>query len=248
MIALIQSSFDDYLKAGEETVRELHSKDVPLIQGLRAYHDFFARRLWVHEDDGMGPVAAVLSMQAFMLFLAGTRTAMTGHVAAIFPILRTALEAACYAYVIAKDRELESIWANRQHSQEARKACRRQFNSAVLDTAKRFNAIQKGSGDLVMQLYEAAIDFGAHPNARSILDYVSFNEDDIKGYRKIDLAGLYDATAWETSRALIACMEYGQTIAIVLVQCMANPTPELHAGLIELNEIKERLVAKLSVS
>ena len=98
MLLRLDKTFDDYISEGENTVCELLATNGPLIQALRLNHDYFAKTLWADDPD-IQPVPGVLGLNAFMLFLAGTRIAMTGHAAAVFPTLRTALEYACYALV-----------------------------------------------------------------------------------------------------------------------------------------------------
>jgi hypothetical protein len=54
-----------------------------------------------------------------MLLNAGIRIALTGHAAAIFPTLCTALESACYAYRMIEDEKLEKMWADRHQNAES---------------------------------------------------------------------------------------------------------------------------------
>ncbi len=113
-----------------------------------------------------------------MLLNAGIRIALTGHAAAIFPTLYTALESACYAYRMIEDEKLEKMWADRHQNAEKRASVENTFTSAVNDAARSINAQQAGSGAWIYDIYQPAIDFGAHPNPRSILLHLKFSPDD----------------------------------------------------------------------
>ena len=139
-------------------------------------------------------MAMVLSMNAYMLFLAGVRVAMTGHVTACFPVLRTALESACYGFLIAKDPDLSAVWADRHKDADSKKVCRKAFGSAVTDVAKLVEREQPGGGQWLSDAYDAAIDFGAHPNIKSVFGHVRILEDVPEDpYFRVNLAGLYGA-------------------------------------------------------
>ncbi len=236
------SSLDDYINCGDETTRKLLKADGPLIQALKKCHDFFANTLWADTND-LSPIPALLSTNAFMLFLSGIRMAMTGHASAIFPNLRTALESACYAFVMVQDSSTEQIWTDRHKDERGRRLCKQRFLSAVRDTANKLNEVQADSGDWIVEAYESAIDFGAHPNARSVFMHVSFGPDEEDGLQRVNLAGLYDSESPNTKSSLVACMDYGLAIAIVLTRCLKNPSSDIGAKLNELNEIKKRVTA-----
>jgi hypothetical protein len=63
--------------------------------------------------------ASSVALNAFMLVNAGIRIALTGHAAAIFPTLHTALESACYAYRMIENEKLEKMWADRHQNAES---------------------------------------------------------------------------------------------------------------------------------
>jgi hypothetical protein len=247
MIVNIESSFEDYVDSGDRTTQALLDANGPLIQALRSYYTFFARELWADAKD-FRPTPAMLAMNAFMLFLGGIRIAMTGHAVAIFPVLRTALESACYAFLMVDDHALEEIWSSRHKDATSRMRCRRKFQSAVRETSVKLNALQAGSGDWIFEAYESAIDFGAHPNARSVLTHVSLEPHEDDAFHRLSLVGLYGSESWETSRSLVACMDYGMAIAVVLVRCLEHPSQEIQSRLFELNTLKERVVANLMQS
>jgi hypothetical protein len=68
--------------------------------------------------------------------------------------------------------------------------CRKHLSSAVNDAARSINAQQAGSGDWIYDIYQSAIDFGAHPNPRSILLHLNFSPDEGDAYHRLNFVGL----------------------------------------------------------
>lgn len=111
-----------YMAAADETTAEHLASDDRLVAAVREYDEYFRNRLWLRA--GADSISLVLFLNAYQMFLAGVRTALGGHTAAVFPLLRTALESAAYGGLIAAKPELSSIWRNRHHDDEAKRACR----------------------------------------------------------------------------------------------------------------------------
>jgi hypothetical protein len=237
----------DYISDGDETTHQLVDQRGELIVALEEAYDFFAKRLWAGDPD-LSPVAALLSMNAFMYFLSGVRLALTGHEVAIFPQLRTSLEAACYAYRMSKDKSLETVWLSRHDSPDAFKASRRAFQSAVADTAAAMKAIEPSYGALIKDAYDAAIDFGGHPNPFGLLQHLSFGDATEGGYQPVQIGALYGPESHYVKRALVACLDYAMALGIVLIHCLEKPSPEAVAALNGLNETKERIVQALQAA
>lgn len=241
MIVEINESIDDYFDTTDAITAALRQENSPILQTLRGFDGYFRKTLW-REAGGIGPMAMVLSMNAYLLFLAGVRVAMTGHVTACFPVLRTALESACYGYLIAKDPELSVVWINRHKDAASKKACRKAFGSAVTDVAKRVEREQPGGGQWLADAYDAAIDFGAHPNIKSVFEHVRILEDVPEdSYFRVNLAGLYGTDHWETYRMLIGCLDFALAIAVVLTRALDNPDQEHQDQLQALSDEKNRV-------
>ncbi len=243
MKAKISTSLDDYLNQADQITEDLMLENGALLSALREYHDYFTKILW--REDDLQPVPALLSLNAFMLYLAGIRVAMSGHTAAMFPVLRTALESGCYAYRMSEDESLCQVWLDRNKGDTERKLARRKFNSAVRETADAINKIQDESGSIILEIYERTIDEGAHPNVASVIDNISFDSERNDGYTGVSLVAMYGHDSWQTRRALVACLDYGFVIALVLT-CALNKMDQRHQdGLNALNELKERVVAEV---
>jgi len=236
---ILEHSFDDYLASADDTTKALLASDGPWLEAIRRTHDFFPSVLWTQESP-MKPVPMMSAMNAFMLLLASFRVALSGHPAAVFPLVRTSLEAACYAFLMNSDPELEQIWLDRHRDVEGLAKCRKAFTPAVKNTSAAINQIQDGSGDFIRQMYEAAIDFGGHPNVSSVMRHLSLRETEEQNH--VNLAGLYGAAAPATAQALVACLEFGQAIALVLLRSLKDPTEEMAEALAELDATKTRTV------
>lgn len=246
MPILIEQDWRSYIRNGDETTAELLSGNSPVIATLDAFDGFFRKRLWTGEDD-LSPSQMLLALHSYMVLLAGVRLALTGHAAATFPLFRTALEAACYALLMKTDKEYETAWLERDQSPAKTKACRVMFTSAVRDAARYLNLAQAGYGNPILQSYQAAIDFGAHPNPRSILAHVGEPED-AGQFWKFTLTGLHHSESYQVVHSLVAALDYMQIVAIILVRLRGTPRTDVLDALNTLNDQKEQLVADLNAA
>lgn len=238
MIIQINGTMDAYLDTADAITAALREESGPILTLLHDFHDYFATTLW-RDADGVAPIAAMLSMNSFMTYLAGVRVAMSGHVVAVFPVLRTSLESACYAYLINKNRKLESVWTDRHKGDAERKACRVAFTGAVAEVAKSVERAQPGGGYWLREAYDTAIDFGGHPNFKSVFGHISVEEDRVEDpFYRVNLAGLYGADHWETRRILIACADFALAIAVVLTRALDKPDQRHQAELQILSDRK----------
>ena len=235
--------FDAYFLAARDVETELLDGTFPLIDGLRRYHEFFTASVF-SERNPLSPIQGLLAVNGFMIYLSSIRVAMSGHGAAMFPLLRVALEASCYAFQVGEKDELEEIWLNRNSSAEALSLCRTKFHSAVRDAAKGIQRKSWAGGNTeawINQAYDAAIDFGAHPNPKGLWPYARLNKNYPDGYHHVALAAVYGAGSFETSRCLLACLDYGLLIALILSSCCDVPCEDAMVALNDLNELKEKL-------
>jgi hypothetical protein len=245
-----EQSLDDYVALGNDNTAAFLKSDLPMVSAPREFHDFFPRTLWGGEM-AMSPTQFFLSMNAFMLYTSAVRVALSGHVAATFPLFRTALESACYAYLMGEDDSLEAIWSNRHASPQADKACRGKFTGAVKATAasiERSGNASPGTEKWFNDCYQGAIDFGAHPNPRSVYRHIQEPVDGGEHWL-ISLTGLHDTESSEAHTSLMACLDYGLVIAVVLLhgQRESESTPAAIAELQRLSDLKNHLAEKCFV-
>jgi hypothetical protein len=119
-------SLDKYLLAADENCAE-HRATPPQLMSLIDDMDVLFHQHFFTEEFDLNPFASLLVMNAYTLWLSGVRLALSGHAAAVFPVIRAALESGCYAYLIAHDETLAATWAQRHQSEDSHRASRRAF-------------------------------------------------------------------------------------------------------------------------
>jgi hypothetical protein len=231
-----------YLAAADETTAELLASDDRLVGTLREYDIHFRTRLWSAGAPDAMPV--VLFVNAYQLFLAGVRTALSGHSAAVFPLLRTALESAAYGGLIAAKPELTTVWTDRHRDDSARNACRNAFTFARAIAPLKDQA--PDIHDLAVLAYDGAIDFGAHPNIKGVFGHVSLDEDRSDEFAAVTHTSLYSARHIETIRGLCACLDFGLAIIGAIALAGASPTAQVAGELQALNDAKNTATAPYS--
>lgn len=242
---LIDKSIDDYLAFSDERTRSFLNSPPQIFELVRNV-DTLIREVWAETLDAK-IVPAFLNMNAYFSYLAAVRTAISGHVSCVFPLVRAALESACYAFMLTKDETLQSVWMNRDKGDKERAACRKAFTSAVKDTAKQLRTIQVEMGDYVQELYDASITFGAHPNPLSVFRHLEVRDDDGSDHWKVDFTCMYGEDSHEVKHALLACVEYGIVIAYLNAQAITSHphTTKLNQRFNEVNEAKNAMADML---
>lgn len=246
MIIIEQNDIDDYLRFSQNQIANFISDQNPISILVRKV-DNFSRKIWTASPT-LAPVELFLFVNAYFLLLASLRTAASGHVAAVFPSIRAALESSCYAFLISRKRELSAVWTNRDRSHDDRKACRKPFSSAATDVAKILRIEgHESTSKMVTQMYEDSITFGAHPNPISVLKHIENRPDDGNDFWKFNLTCIYDKDSFEGKHAIFSCIEYGIVLAAIgiVVHKHHKNTPTLLAEFQDLHESKERLVKTL---
>lgn len=190
---------------------------------------------------------------AHSLFLVAFDLAQSGHFTAIFPLFRTALESAIYGYLFNCEEGLSEKWKKRQLSEDDFNSNKKAFTAAV----KRFRGYlqrhDEKSGDTpyeqyIMNLYDAAIDFGAHPNPIGLLNNISLESEgnNIKfsyDYLRTDHKDIL--------KALSACLDYGIAIAAInhLSHIFNNSEhPRLDSIFLDFIKENNRIIDKLNGS
>jgi hypothetical protein len=234
-------SLDSFLELASETTVELLKEDGPLIAALREFHTFFTTELW-GVDRGLRPIPTLLGLNAHFYWLAAVRVALSGQITGVFPLLRTGLEAHCYAYLMMGDEALEKIWTNRDDGDDQRKACRRAFTAAVSEVADRFEAENEGSGNWILEHYDACIGWGGHPNPIGVFKHLRMEERE-EG-TLLSAIALHDAHSAATSTAMFACLDLGMAMGVVAAKAV-HEDELLYERLDKLNRMKDALAAEL---
>jgi hypothetical protein len=121
-----------------------------------------------------GLVPPFLLFRSHAAFRGACEHALAGQVAELFPQVRASIEYAAYALHIHKNPGLEEVWLRRHDDEKSLKTVKSQFHGdKVSETIVKAN---RAIGSVFKQLYQRAIDFGAHPNERSVTSNASIKQ------------------------------------------------------------------------
>lgn len=246
MKVIDQKDLASYLEFAQEQVAAFLSEESAVFAMAKKV-DAFIRKTW-DDSPPLDPTAMFLLINSYFLMLASLRTAATGHVTAVFPVVRAALESSCYAVHINRHPTLAEVWAKRENGAEAKKKCRKAFNAAVADVTKQLRQEGHASvADMVAEAYEAAITYGAHPNSLSLFKHMAERPDDSSDFWKFDLTCMYDHCSFEGEHAVFSCIEYGLVIAAlaIVIHPPHDKTNQLVAEFQQLHDDKEKLITAL---
>jgi len=209
----LPESLLDYIKATGNLEKDTVGCNWPLVGLLQEIDDHWRGEV-LRGELAVEAFAAFLLGQSYFLWLATVRSALSGHGAAVFPMLRASLESACYGYTLAHDPGATRCWLDRDKSQADLKAFRRRFGQAVSDAAKLIAVEHEVIAQRVRDLYDSAITFGAHPNPHFLLAHVDVAEH-TKDRARYVLTCLNAADSENTRLALSATVEAGLMVCTV---------------------------------
>ncbi|GFM10209.1 TPA: hypothetical protein ACJJXW_000480 [Enterobacter cloacae] len=212
-------NLQDYLKATTENA-SFHYETHPDLMGMVLRMDQVFHEEIFADDLVSNPYAQLLAMNSYSLLLNGVGQAISGHTVAIFPVLRTALESACYAFLIAKNEELGVVWINRHNSESALQRCRKKLT--VKRACEKLSSFSPEMAEYVMAHYDASIDYGAHPNQKAILNHLSDIGEVDSNFHGFELTSVYGENSWHVNYALLVCTEVGQAVAYLLAASCDN--------------------------
>lgn len=132
--------------------------------------------------------APLFVMRSHSAYRAGCQLASGGQISESFCVLRACLECALYCLHIYEHDSLGEVWLRRHDDEASLKASRDEFSHSKVMTTLRNNDPRLCA--TIQSLYERTIDFGGHPNERSITGsmMVKTSETEV-GIRQIYLHG-----------------------------------------------------------
>lgn len=202
----------DYLRVAEQSTKNAIENASEFFHLAEAVDGLFA--LTIGELANGDVMASLLTMNAQSLYNGAVRIALSGHHAGMFPVLRTCLESACYAYLIVLRPELSSIWSERHNGERQMRECRNRFKSAVSDIVKEIKKTQPEAGQWINDCYQGSIDSGGHPNSQSV--FRSMSIDDAGKHWAVSLTSVYAGDSEFVDWSLYACAETGLCAACVI--------------------------------
>jgi hypothetical protein len=201
-----------FLHAANESERECLAEYKDLVTFLDKI-DLLFRKFFAGEIAGH-PLPWMLFLNAHASFLAAVRIALSGQAPPTHMVLRGAMESALFALIASCSEENRAAWLDRDKD---RRRSRKIYNA---HDAIKLLKDDPGLFQGVSEAYDLAIDFGAHPNLRSVVDHVSFKVTD-EGY-PVTLAYLHGAPSTQGLRAVAACIEIGLFILFISPHAFPN--------------------------
>jgi len=101
-------SLREYLRATLENAQE-HAEEPPQLMFLVDQMDQIFHQEIFENDFEANPTTGLLAINAYALTMSAVQQALSGHVVSTFPIARSALESACYAFLASRDPANASI-------------------------------------------------------------------------------------------------------------------------------------------
>ena len=127
-------------------------------------------------------------MKARSAFLGASRLNLSGQLPEGYMLLRACIENGLYGFKVWKDTNSQEIWLRRHDDnktdRKSKMACRSVFSYQALLRLIKF--CDKPLAGKISNLYEHAIDYGAHPNERALSSSIEVT-DAGKGGRRYDV-------------------------------------------------------------
>ncbi len=204
----------DYLRAARENEEEILASDPEIILYLDRVDSLF-RKLATGLFKGK-PISGLLLLNSHASFLAAVRAAVSGQSPPTFMLLRGSLESSLYALIANENDDNATAWLERGTNIQR---CRDIFTAS--HAARILKRVDPNLAALVGEHYGLSIDFGGHPNVRSVFDHMRLKEDK-EEYNEVSLTYLHSAGSQGVIRALGACLEGGVVTVSVSAHVLAD--------------------------
>ena len=192
--------------------------------------------------------ASILLLNAHASFRAAIRLSLSGQLLPVFMTLRGCIESALYANAMIINPKLQGVWLSRDRDIKARQACRDEFTVGKM-LRYLSDTQNKEFSDTLRDFYDSTIDFGAHPNNRSMLSSTHI-ETLSTGEHALDFAYIHGAGSFELRQSLVACAETGLAVFLVALICFdKHPCgEELNRNALELQSKVPGFIEALGLS
>jgi hypothetical protein len=192
----------------------------PIYRKLTAIDGLFAMisKDWLNPDD---EISAMLLLRCHSAFRATAGLAAAGQVAECFIMNRAVLEYAAYALHLHRNAEVRMIWLDRHKDAGSMEASRNALSHNKVK--KTVEAVNRHAAERFEKLYQWAIDFGAHPNERSVTGNMKIVEGES---RREMLAIMQHGDGLELDAALVGTARCGMC-ALEILQAVFNARFEL---------------------
>jgi hypothetical protein len=166
-------------------------------------------------------IIAMLFVRCHGAFRTAAGLAMAGQAAETYVQCRAMLEYAAYAVHIHRDPQLGMVWLDRHQSATQMAAQKAAFTHAKVSAS--VVAANMHAGKRFEDLYQRTIDFGGHPNERSVTGNMKMVEETD---RRVMLAVLQHGDGPELEMALKTVAQCG-VVSLEMLQVIYNAKFEL---------------------
>jgi hypothetical protein len=205
-----------------------------MYQSLSAIDALFFRMSdgWLNPVDEIG---AMLLLRSHSAFRAAAGLACAGQVAEAFAVNRSMLEFAAYALHLHKNVPERTVWLNRHVDAASMEASRNALSHNKV--RKTVEACDRAKGKRFEDLYQIMIDFGGHPNERSVTGNMKMVEEPD---RRTMLAIMLHGDGWALDHGLVQTARCGMC-SLDILQGVFPARFELLGIVADMREIKKVL-------
>lgn len=156
-------------------------------------------------------------LKAHAAFLAAIRLGLATQIPETFMVLRGMLENSLYGFYIYKNPTLAPVWLSRHEDKESMEEVKDKFKAGFMLQALEITdpALEK----IARELYDRTIDYGAHPNERSLS--LALKRTDVKNGIRFDLRYLTDSAL-----AIEFCLKCTAQIGVLSLKILQLIIPE----------------------
>jgi hypothetical protein len=166
-------------------------------------------------------VEAMLFLRCHAAFRAAAGEAMAGQAVECYRQCRGMLENAAYAVHIRRDPSLATVWLNRHRDEAGMKASKKAFRYIAVTASVA--AANQHAGKRFADLYQRTIDWGGHPNERSVTGNMKMIEEPD---RRVMLAIMLHGDGVELDMALKTVAQCAM-VSLELLQILYNAKFEI---------------------
>jgi hypothetical protein len=191
----------DFLHSADKNTRITYLNSAGYFEMLENVGDIFKAACDnLGYSDSLNWVIKLLLGRACGNYFAAVRLSSSGQLPESYLQLRACIESALYAFNVYSNPKLTQIWLDRHKNEQSRKDCKKLFHLKVIQ--KNLIQTNQSLGKSIESDYEHCIDYGAHPNERSVSSNLSFTGQKVA-------FGLFNTTEGIFQWCLAACVMCG---------------------------------------
>jgi len=123
-------TLDEFLLFSSEVQKDANTHTPPF-ELLRKVDNYIRQYIYDTEIEAP-PSAAFLAVNAIWMLYGAARNVLQGQPSVVYPVLRTALENACYVVELCANPKLEDIWRDRHDSKAKKTKAVGIFNTSLV--------------------------------------------------------------------------------------------------------------------